>query len=324
MPLSSGSLAQNGSVKFIIGLVMAIGLTVTATAFAQSPATTLEQLEVELWPDYDRPAVLVLLTGTLPDDTALPATVTIPIPQSATINAVARIDTLGGMLSIVEIDDSVSGQLTFTVPDSRFRIEYYVPYTSDGDARDFTFEWRSDLAVDQLLPTIQQPSMATEMSVSPEALDVANRPDGLLYHSLPGIEVPAGQTYSLETSYTMTRPQLTAELLAEQQPAAPLFSEDLPESTVSTSDSDFNWPLVAIVVGVLLVIAAVVFLFISNRQKNKRVAKPRPVRRARSKQPTYSVGSEPAAGANFCHECGQGLDPSDRFCRNCGTVVKSR
>ncbi|MBW1994611.1 MAG: hypothetical protein JRI77_09195, partial [Deltaproteobacteria bacterium] len=69
-----------------------------------SNVSTIDSLLVELWPDYDKASVLVLLTGALPPDTRLPASVTLPLPKTAQLNAIARIDAGDGMMK----DDIVS------------------------------------------------------------------------------------------------------------------------------------------------------------------------------------------------------------------------
>ena len=40
--------------------------------FAETDATAVDTLVVDLWPDYDKASVLVLLTGTLPKESQLP------------------------------------------------------------------------------------------------------------------------------------------------------------------------------------------------------------------------------------------------------------
>lgn len=61
-----------------------------ATVVLGQTAITLQSLEVELWPDYDREAVLVLLTGTLSSSQSLPVTLTIPLPEGADFNVAAH------------------------------------------------------------------------------------------------------------------------------------------------------------------------------------------------------------------------------------------
>jgi hypothetical protein len=105
----------------LILLVMLMLMPMTP-GLAQNPVSVIDALDIEIWPDYDRASVLVLLTGTLPGDTRLPASVTLPLPEVARLNAVARIDSKDGKMK----DDIFSssdppGALTFTTPDLRFR-----------------------------------------------------------------------------------------------------------------------------------------------------------------------------------------------------------
>ncbi len=293
-------------------------MATTITTYAQNQAPVIDLLEVEMWPDYDRPSVLVLLTGTLPDDAEFPAIIMVPIPENATINAIARVDESGSMFSDLEVDDSIPGQLTITTMEPTFRVEYYVPYSADGNQRNYTFEWQSDMAVNELMATIQQPSLASEITLSPEAIQVSNRQDGLLYHTLPVQEIPAGEKYSVETSYNMIRPQLSAELLGAQQPAIP--SETTGD--VGGQESGFNWQIVAAATAFGLALAAGAWLLLGYRQSRRRISKPRPVRRSRAKRASSSTSRSSTGKAKFCHECGQQLTPGDKFCRNCGTAVK--
>src|SRR5690606_4323832 len=66
--------------RLFIALALLLSAAILPSAAAQTPSAALASLAVELWPDYDRPAVLVLLTGALPASAPLPATVTIPVP----------------------------------------------------------------------------------------------------------------------------------------------------------------------------------------------------------------------------------------------------
>ena len=74
-----------------------------ATGFAQNPASVIDSLDLEIWPDYDKSSVLVLLTGTLPEDTRLPASITLPLPEVAQLNAVARIDSKDGNMTTSQL-----------------------------------------------------------------------------------------------------------------------------------------------------------------------------------------------------------------------------
>ncbi len=260
------------------------------------------------------------MTGTLPDDATFPATVTIPIPEAATINAIARVDEQGAMFTDVESDDSVSGLLTLTLESPTFRIEYYDPYSSDGNDRQYTFDWQSEIGVNELAAIVQQPSSASNMTISPEDVGVTTQPDGLLYHNLPVQKLAAGESFTIDIGYTMLRPQLSAELLTGQPTSAPVFTDEqaLPSAAPG---SDFNWPLIAAAMAVVLAIAAAAWLIVNSQQKKKRVVKPRPIRSSGVQRSSSSAG-KPSSRANFCHECGQPVAAEDKFCRNCGTALK--
>jgi hypothetical protein len=316
-------------IRLRIARIFAI-LTLTALLatprllLAQTPAASLERLDVDIWPDYDAPSVLVIMNGTLPDGAPLPATVTLPLPGDASLNAVARVTADNMLFADISYDESVPGQLTLTAPEKRFRIEYYVPYEADGNQRNFTFDWRSDMTVLELFASVQQPFLAEDVTLTPAAASVNTRQDGLQYHDLPLQSVPEGGSFSLEGAYTLQRPGLTVDFLETQQPG-----QNAPSPTITNEPAGaaaaaaFNWPLALAVMGVVLAIGAVAWLVISGRRSpSRRVTKPRPVRRAKAKPISKTAGAPSPSKARFCHECGQPASPEDRFCSHCGTALK--
>ncbi len=66
----------------LLPIVLAgFGLRWTPAAAQEAPA--IEQLTVALWPEYDQPAMLVILRVQLAPGTQLPVDVILPIPTSA-------------------------------------------------------------------------------------------------------------------------------------------------------------------------------------------------------------------------------------------------
>ena len=320
-PTRKKSPGHQSQLQHLPGLILLfiLSLVLVPSAQAQSSVDALDTLEVELWPDFDRPAVLVLLTGTLADDIAAPATVTVPVPEEATVNAVAHVNVESGQLeNISDPDTSAPGSITFTTPSPTFRLEYYLPYAVDGGRREFTFDWISDMTIDQVLTTVQQPAEASDFALSPASDQPTTGRDGLLYHPLAARALPAGESYSVTASYLLDGDQLTADVLDTQQPPVegplPVIGDE-----ASDEASDLNWALVAIVAGGLIIIAAVAwFLYTNNQSGRKRTSRPRPVRSSK-KSPAPSAGE-----VQFCHNCGQPVEAEDRFCRACGTAVKGR
>lgn len=305
-------------------LFLLIALLIFPAAMVQGQtAVTLQTLNVELWPDYDQEAVLVLLTGTLPASQSLPVTLTLPLPEGADFHVAARI-TADNVMSDQGMTPVVgSNAVTFSLDASRFRVEYYQPYTANSTQRNFTFTWQSDtISVDQLNATLQQPFDATQINTVPAASNLVEGQDGLTYHELPAQAVSAGDTYTLDVDYTLNSGALTITF----EDSAVSSNTDLPFlDAVPVEDSGFDWQLLLIVLGGLILGGTAVWYFFNGRQASKRPAKPKPQRQSASKSASKSMAaspSTPTGKANFCHQCGESLQASDKFCRRCGTAVK--
>jgi hypothetical protein len=287
---------------------------------AQLPATDIETLILDIWPDYDQPNVLVLMTGTLSSDTPLPATISIPLHADAEVNAVARITDDNSMID--DIDYSIANDiLTLTTTDPRFRVEYYAPYESNGINHAFTFEWLADVPVESLLAAVQQPTGATNMTVTPaNANAVSDTTDGFTYYTFPPETIPAGEPFTITFNYDMATPQLSVDSLPAagsglETNANGATSTDVSSPSGSFSLDDTNWLLVIGVLGVILVAVVVTWLVATRQtQPTRKNRKPRP---KRAKNPAKS-----SSRARFCHECGNKLNANDKFCRECGTAVK--
>lgn len=297
----------------LLWLLFSLGLV--APLHAQEEVDTLEQLVVDIWPDYDRAAVLVLLTGRLPETTTLPAAVTIPVPQEATIHAVASVSNDNQMF---ETPYSLEGgQLAFTSPEERFRVEYYVPYEADGLARSFSFDWQSELAVSDLNVSVQQPLAATTMTTEPEADVVGSGNDGLQYHDFAVQSLPANEPFSIGVDYTLSSEQLTAPAAA----AAPTPATTTGAAPETETGLTVNWPLFLGGSGLLLIVLALAWYLWGQRASSARPPRKPAVRR--SPAPAASRrAANPTGGARFCHNCGAEAQPEDRFCRACGTELR--
>ncbi len=311
---------------FLLSLLL---LTSAVAARAQTPVTTLESMLIDFWPDYDQPNVLILLTGTLPSGTTLPAEVTIPLPEGAIVNVVARISAAGEMIDDV-VYTTEGDQLRMTIPESRFRVEYYVPYAVDGDTRSYTFTWLSSTSVNAMSTAVQQPVAATGMVTQPTAVNVTpNSSDGFTYHTLPDQAVPGGQPFTASFSYTMTNPQLSVENppipSSSLLPNTTAASAPLPSAT-DTGGSSINWLLYLSVAAIVIAAVALTWVIATQRTtSNSKVRKPQAARPQTARpQAAKSAGSKgtKSGAKRFCHECGNPLSTHDQFCRNCGTAVK--
>ena len=290
--------------RIILFFLFASVLMPTLIGNAQTDITTIDTLLINIWPDYDKASVLVLLTGTLPNDTRLPARVTIPLPETAQLNAIARIDGKDGTMKDDIVSNPGPGTLTFITPDLRFRMEYYFPYTAKDKERSFDYFWQADISVDKLQIKVQKPTSAIALRTVPGTVDVAWDEDGFSYHTFPVKTAPAGQRISLSVFYTLTAVQLSAEHL----PVPDTGAKTSGVQPKSAAGAGFNWPVVAIAIGGIFTVLALAWLLA--------------VRRPSSALP----GSVPApdgrqSRAKFCSHCGGSVEKKYRYCSQCGNPV---
>ena len=276
-----------------------------ATGFAQSPVPVIDSLDLEIWPDYDKSSVLVLLTGTLPGDTQLPASITLPLPEVAQINAVARIDSKdGNMKDDIFSSTDPPGTLTFSTPDLRFRVEYYLPYTVNKNQRSFDYTWLAAITVNNFQLRVQRPTSASTLNTEPATANVVRSGDGFDYHTFPVRALPAGQPFPLHVDYKMTTAQLSATSLPP--PNTSIQTPALP--TTPSTGSGMNWALAATVTGGLIIIVALIWQF-ASRRPSPDIRKPSDSR------------VEKQSPAKFCSNCGEPIDEDDRFCSGCGSEL---
>ena len=285
--------------RFFLLLAAAFFLAAVTPARAQEEVESLAWLTVELWPDYDRPQMLILMTGAVPNDQLLPAAVSVPLPEDATINAVARITDDNALIDDVEYT-TAEGSLTLNTPDRRFRVEYYAPYANSGGRRSYTFNWQAGLTVNELAVTVQEPEEATSLDVEPAPLEVVSGFEDFNYHNLPPETVPAGTSYAVTVAY-------------ETEDGGSLLQ-------------GVNWPVMLAAGGSFLGLLALAWQMWGERVRlsGRRRRKPRPAPRTTPPR-TDAKGKRKgkrSQQAKFCHQCGEQAQLGDRFCRNCGTQLK--
>lgn len=296
----------------LLGMLTLLLIARPTLAQQQLTVRALNALLVELWPDYDRRSVLVLYTLTLPLEQPLPATLVLPLPPDATLNAVARFTPDGNNLidDVIYSIDEAAGTLTITTSALRLRVEYYQPYTAEGLTRRFRWQWQSPIDVAQLNVSVQQPAAATTLSLNPPAANIAQSNDGLQYHNSANSTAPANQPIALDVQYTLAADQLTA---GDSAPAtAPTAAQDgLPRG-----------PLLAIGFGSAGLLAVAIYV-VWQRQQAQRPARPRPQRTPAASRNLPAVKPPPpVADARFCPQCGQAVGKDDLFCRTCGANLR--
>jgi hypothetical protein len=305
------------SIGCILLLVAAwLGHETPGSTYAQE-GPRLASLEIDIWPEFDRPAVLVILHAQIAEDVTLPASVSLRIPSSSGGPAALAYATSedGQLLNLpYERTDAQADfiTLTFSPPERFFQVEFYDPLRTDNAGKNYSYVWPGDLAVDQVSVEVQQPAGATELSVQPELGAAVVRPDGLSYREAGLGASNVGDTLTIDVRYQKTDPRTSTEILGLVTPAPPSAA-----GGTGAEGGVPRWLLLLPLLAALAIGAS--FVVFWRRRGSLPSASARGVTRAGRRRERATGQRENAAG--FCTRCGNRLRSGDRFCPECGTVV---
>ena len=291
--------------KWLLILALGVFLIFPSPALAQG-GITLDKVEIQLWPEYDRPNMLVIFEFTASKNTALPAQVTFHLPKDANVIAAAFYDN-GALLNANYTPGAQDGNwqtLTITIDTATtYRFEYYQPISFAGRTRRFSYLWNADYAVKDLHIKVREPVDTISLSSGP-ALEKMQEGETTFYSGKP-MSLAAGEQVTLNLQYEKSSDTLTV-------PASQVQTAPIDRTTSGRSLLNSYLPYILSGVGGILIIGGLLYYFLSNRGRPQK-----PRRRIR---PLSKIESE--ASASHCHQCGTRAKPGDRFCRVCGTRLR--
>jgi hypothetical protein len=307
--------------KLFLALILFVSLALAARTRAQTSAS-FSSMEVDLWPEYDKPGVLVIYRITLSPDTTLPAELTIPIPASAGEPSAVAARQVDGTLINMAYTKQASGQWTnihFTATMLDIQIEYYdTSLMKEGPARHFEYMWPGGYAVAALSIQVQQPLSSTEMRISPNLGTGAAGKDGLTYYTAQVGSLTTTQTFKITTDYQKSSDTLSAEKL-QVQPTVPLTDATPGRVQLFSGTATSLVVIGLILIGVVLIAGGGYWYWQSGRI----MATPAPGRRQAREIREETPAEEPSGEVIYCHQCGNRAGPSDRFCRVCGVRLRT-
>ena len=299
-------------------LIFAVLLVLLIPFGVQAQDTVrLAYLQVDLWPEYDRSEMLVILRAQLAPEVTLPVDVTFRIPAAVgDPNAVASRQPDGALLNAV-YDLRVEGQwayITVTATAIDLQLEYYDPQLEKVDAaRHYEFAWNAGYAVDEMVILVQQPVRASDMTIEPNLGEFQPGSDGLNYYIMEIGAPKAGDTVSVKVDYQKNDDTLSVE-------SFPVQASEPINNPGGLQDINFMnllpWLLGA--AGVLLVVGGMVWYWQSGR-KNAPSSKPT----GRGRRNPTGAGAPASSESAYCHQCGKRASGSDRFCCACGERLRS-
>lgn len=264
----------------------------------------LTSLNVEIWPEYDDPRVLVIYAGRMEPSVSIPADFTLVIPREAQVHMAGYVDADGVHRQLPfetrPRDDGLS-EIYYPLPTPDFYVEFYYEAFPAGEERRFSYPLVPPGDVEKLTVSVQQPLRAEGFLVSPFTLRVVDDDKGFLYHVIEmDTVVTAGAPMPIAVSYRKQDqdPSIAAAPAGAGPPA---------------SGGKFMTNALALV-AVLLVGAAAFALFVTSdrRDTDDYLAEIR--HRARGQ------GHGPG---RYCPECGEPTAPTDRYCGSCGHPIQA-
>jgi hypothetical protein len=252
---------------------------------------------------------------TVDQSVTLPAEVTLRFPTNTNLNAVAYLDANGKLIDADYTGPAAQGDwqtvnIKVTSYDP-YRIEYYQSLTRNGNQRSFSFRWFGDYDVDQFTVTAQVPADSTKLIADPPFTSTSTSGDGsFIVGTIESNGLKMGQSSVFKLQYerqseAVTKPSNSANI----QPAKPIDSNT--QGRVSID----SLPWIIGGFGLALIGMALYFYWRSTQQTTEQRSR----RRRRSKQSEEESGDEQV----YCHECGTRARPGDRFCRTCGSKLRT-
>ena len=314
---------------FVSALVLLGGGYRPVQAQAPAPAATeIQQLRVQVMPEFDDPRVLVIVQGRLNvTEAELPVTLTVAVPRAAQINQMAVMNLGTGLMeqqtyeALPDPDSSDWSLVSYELDGAHFFYEYYYDPFAGGDEKAFSYAFRTIHPVGaDLLIEVLEPRDAADFTLTPPS--TVSRFDELFeltYHQFNVGGLPAGERYPIDISYvrTETAPSVSRQELAAAQPSTgelpALATGGLDVGLEATAPAAVpaqtnwlaaNWVPILFFVGLTAAVAAYIW---SRRQ-------------ATAGPGWFSADGRPASMG--CPACHQALRQDARFCDECGAEIK--
>jgi len=306
-----------------ITLAVFVLLLFSGTALAQTvedpqvPAV-ISSLEVALWPEYDRPELLVIYHGRFAPETPLPLAVELGIPAAAGGPSALAYVTEGGERLNLTYTTRAEGEwlmVAFELGTQAFQLEYYVPLTSESGVKTYNYAFAADYAVQAFRLEVQVPPTAEGFVLEPEATSVSRESDGLVYHVVEAGALAQGEKRSWTFTYQKPDAVLTVDQSEPPQAAAPPATAAQPEQDSTV--------LVFLIAFVALVTVGVTAFWLGRRTQPpsslSAAIGQQTYRPAASGRPTARLEGDAVV---FCRQCGTRLRTDSVFCHKCGGPVQ--
>ena len=286
-----------------------------ARARGQIETAALEEMRIDLWPEYDRASTLVMYRFRLMAGADLSVPIAVPVPANVgEPHAVAWRDDKGSLFvaKFTRRAEEERAMVVARLGSREGQLEFYADIDFADRRRSFRFVWPGGIDVGSLSFQVQRPAGASEFRVSPTPNRQWEGEDGLSYASVELGPQEASARPTIDVAYEKDSTALSAPERSPPPPApTPAVAMPTPE-TGGESSSPRPWWVIAAGGLVLGFLGAAVFYALMG---------------ARAPAPRRKTPSEPPADSQkpiFCQECGTKGRRTDTFCMNCGTRLLTK
>jgi hypothetical protein len=287
---------------------------------ASANPVTIGKLELNIWPEYDRPQTLVILRITLTSDTHLPAQISLRIPRAAGSPYNVAVKDPDGLQYTVEytlVPEGAWNRVEVTTSSAELQLEYYDPdLTIDGTLHSLSYHWIGDYPINDFTVVVQQPRGAYNININPSlGAGTLNPDDQLVYFrsSLGSFQI--GAAFDLSLNYQKENDSLSATTLSVK----PMGQFPLPntpsnqfQSLIDSIAHDRSLLISAILIVAFLVLYLLVLWLSGSHLFDRR-------RRQLEAVEETKVGE--SAPPKYCPHCGKKAVSGDIYCRVCGNKL---
>jgi len=281
---------------------------------------SIQQLHIQVMPEFDDPRVLVIVQGRLDTgNAAFPQEVTFYLPVGAQINQMATMDVATGQTApqpyetSPHLTDPRWTAVTYTLDNAHFFYEfYYTPYAT-GANKQFTYSFNSPLPVADFLVEIQEPRSAEGFNLEPAA--DASRVDnfGLTLYQYPLGALAAGEDVAIDITYIKDNqtPSVSREEVMAMESSGPVDTAVLAPAFAPTANpqnqsaENIGAIALAVIGGIVAIAIFGRYLWLSHQSATQ--------------MPT--LASAGPQRAKFCTYCGAALKMDSQFCHECGEAI---
>lgn len=200
-----------------LGLMASLALLVlslaAAPAFGAPADTSTSRYEVQFWPEGDVASSVLIVSITLPEGTALPTTVRLPLPVGAQVTWAGEI--MGGaidndILRPHQFVQGVGGQSVEMTLEQTLTAQYdasYLPVDANGGDYSIALDWTQSEPSDSTDFSVRLPGTVADIEIDPATVGGPQvNTGGERLYSLSPISLEPGENQVLSVAYA--RPEL--------------------------------------------------------------------------------------------------------------------